>query len=65
MTALENVMTGRHLREPVSLLASLLRLPGLVRAEAACRDAARRLLRARRPGAPGTTRPPTPCPTAR
>ncbi len=46
MTALENVMTGRHLREPGSLLASLLRLPGLVRAEAACRDAARRLLRA-------------------
>ncbi len=44
MTALENVMTGRHLREPASLLASLLRLPSLVRAEADCRDAARRLL---------------------
>jgi len=46
MTALENVMTGRYLREQGSLLASLLRLPGLVRAEAACRDAARQLLRA-------------------
>lgn len=46
MTALENVMTGRHLREQASLLTCLLRLPGLVRAEAACRDAARRLLRA-------------------
>ncbi len=46
MTALENVMTGRHLREPGSLLAALLRLPSRVRAEAACRDTARRLLRA-------------------
>ncbi len=46
MTALENVMTGRHLREPGSLLAALLRLPSRVRAEADCRDAARRLLRA-------------------
>ncbi len=45
MTALENVMTGRHLREPCSLLAALLRTPALVRAEAACRDVARRLLR--------------------
>lgn len=45
MSALENVMVGRHLREPCSLLASLLRLPTLVRAEAACREAARRLLR--------------------
>jgi len=46
MTAIENVMTGRHLREQGSLLASLLRLPSLVRAEAACREAARQLLRA-------------------
>jgi branched-chain amino acid transport system ATP-binding protein len=46
MTAIENVMTGRHLREHCSLMASLLRLPSLVRAEDACRDAARRLLRA-------------------
>jgi branched-chain amino acid transport system ATP-binding protein len=46
MTALENVMTGRHLREDCSMLASLLRLPALVRAEQACREEARRLLRA-------------------
>jgi branched-chain amino acid transport system ATP-binding protein len=46
MTALENVMTGRHLREHCSMLASLLRLPALVRAEQACREEARRLLRA-------------------
>ncbi len=45
MTALENVMTGRHLRERCSLLASLLRTPSLVRAEAACRGVARELLR--------------------
>ncbi len=44
MTALENVMTGRHLREPCSLLHALLRTPALVRAEAACRDVAQRLL---------------------
>ncbi len=44
MTALENVMTGRHLREPCSLLAALLRTPALVRAEKACRDVARGLL---------------------
>jgi branched-chain amino acid transport system ATP-binding protein len=45
MTALENVMTGRHLRERCSLFAALLRTRALVRAEAASRDAARRLLR--------------------
>jgi branched-chain amino acid transport system ATP-binding protein len=45
MSALENVMTGRHLRERCSLLAALLRTPALVRAEAACREVARRLLR--------------------
>ncbi len=45
MTVLENVMTGRHLREQVSLVASLLRLPSLVRAEQACREHALRLLR--------------------
>jgi branched-chain amino acid transport system ATP-binding protein len=44
MTALENVMTGRHLRERCSLAAALLRTPALVRAEAACREVARRLL---------------------
>jgi branched-chain amino acid transport system ATP-binding protein len=44
MSALENVMTGRHLREAASLLACLLRTPSRVRAEAACRDHARELL---------------------
>jgi branched-chain amino acid transport system ATP-binding protein len=44
MTALENVMTGRHLRETDSLLACLLRTPARVRAEHARRDAARALL---------------------
>jgi branched-chain amino acid transport system ATP-binding protein len=44
MTALENVMTGRYLRERCSLLAALWRTPALVRAEAQCRDAARSLL---------------------
>jgi len=44
MTALENVMTGRHLRERCSLLAAMLRTPALARAESKCRDAARRLL---------------------
>ena len=38
MSALENVMAGRHLRERCGLLASLLRLPRLVRAERACRE---------------------------
>jgi branched-chain amino acid transport system ATP-binding protein len=45
MSALENVMTGRHLRERISLWSSLLRLPSVARAESACRDTARRLLR--------------------
>ena len=44
MSALENVMTGRHLRERCSLLATLLRTPALVRAEADCRALALRLL---------------------
>ena len=44
MTALENVMTGRHLRQPCSLLASLLHTPALRRGEAACRSSARQLL---------------------
>ena len=44
MTALENVMTGRHLRQPCSLLASLLHTPALRRAEVACRASARQLL---------------------
>jgi branched-chain amino acid transport system ATP-binding protein len=37
MSALENVMTGRHLRERCALWPSLLRTPALVRSEAACR----------------------------
>ena len=45
MTALENVMTGRYLREPCSLLAALLRAPRLIRAEHECRRHALELLR--------------------
>jgi branched-chain amino acid transport system ATP-binding protein len=44
MTALENVMTGRHLREPCSLWQALLRTPALKRAEHACREVSRHLL---------------------
>jgi branched-chain amino acid transport system ATP-binding protein len=46
MTALENVMAGRHLHERCSLAAALLRTRALVRAEAECRRAAHELLRA-------------------
>ncbi|HEU0200409.1 MAG TPA: ABC transporter ATP-binding protein [Burkholderiaceae bacterium] len=46
MSALENVMTGRHLREQCPLLAALFRTPAHARAEAACRAKARELLRA-------------------
>ena len=45
MTALENVMTGRHLRERCGLLAALLHTPRLARAERECRDHALGLLR--------------------
>jgi branched-chain amino acid transport system ATP-binding protein len=45
MTALENVMTGRHLRAQRSLLAALLRTPAHAQAEAACRARSRELLR--------------------
>jgi branched-chain amino acid transport system ATP-binding protein len=44
MSALDNVMTGRHLREHCTLLASLLRTPALVRAEARCRRRAAELM---------------------
>jgi branched-chain amino acid transport system ATP-binding protein len=44
MSALDNVMVGRHLRERCELLPSLLRTPGLARAEAACRVQARVLM---------------------
>ena len=45
MTAEENVMTGRHLRERVSLAAALVHTPSLARAERECRAHARTLLR--------------------
>jgi branched-chain amino acid transport system ATP-binding protein len=45
MTALENVMTGRHLRERCGLLAALLHAPRLARAEHECRERALQLLR--------------------
>lgn len=45
MTALENVMTGRHLRERCSLWSAMLRTPSLVRAEHECREHALQLLR--------------------
>jgi branched-chain amino acid transport system ATP-binding protein len=44
MTALENVMTGRHLRERCSLLTALLHTPRLARAERECRERALQLL---------------------
>jgi len=44
MSALENVMTGRHLREHCGLLSALLRTPRLVRAERACSERAHELL---------------------
>jgi branched-chain amino acid transport system ATP-binding protein len=44
MTALENVMAGRHLQERSGLFADLFRLPGSRRANAATRDAAMALL---------------------
>jgi branched-chain amino acid transport system ATP-binding protein len=45
MSALENVMTGRHLRERCGLLAALLHTPRLARAEHDCRERAKGLLR--------------------
>jgi branched-chain amino acid transport system ATP-binding protein len=44
MSALENVMTGRHLHERCGLLSALLRTPALARAERACRARALELL---------------------
>ncbi|MBX3634492.1 MAG: ABC transporter ATP-binding protein [Rubrivivax sp.] len=44
MSALDNVMTGRHLREPCALLPALLHLPSLVREEARCRERAIELM---------------------
>lgn len=45
MSAIENVMVGAHLRLSQSLLAGALRLPGLRRADRACRDEAAELMR--------------------
>ncbi len=44
MSALENVMTGRHLREPCRLPAALLHTPRRARAEQACRMRAMELM---------------------
>ncbi len=44
MSALENVMAGRHLHERCSLVAALLRAPRQARAERACRERAAELL---------------------
>ena len=44
MSALENVMTGRHLRERCGLLSALLHTPRLARAERDCRKKALDLL---------------------
>jgi branched-chain amino acid transport system ATP-binding protein len=45
MTALENVMVGRHLHTDTRFLPSLLRLPSVGRANAAARDKAAALMR--------------------
>ena len=44
MSAIENVMIGAHLRLSQNLLASLLHLPGLRRADRACREEAAALM---------------------
>ena len=44
MTALENVMVGHHLHLDRRLLPALLRLPGVARADRACRDTCRELM---------------------
>ena len=44
MTALENVMTGRHLRERCGLWSAILHTPALTRAERECREYALHLL---------------------
>ncbi|MGO4712969.1 ABC transporter ATP-binding protein [Bradyrhizobium sp. 2TAF24] len=44
MTAVENVMVGRHLRETCNLFADLLRLPSVTRQNRATREAALALL---------------------
>ncbi|MFD2272583.1 ABC transporter ATP-binding protein [Undibacterium arcticum] len=44
MSAIENVMVGAHLRLNRSLIAGMLRLPSLRRADALCRDEAAELM---------------------
>lgn len=44
MSAIENVMVGAHLQLSQNLLASVLHLPGLRRADRACRDRAAELM---------------------
>ncbi len=44
MTALENVMMGRHLHLNTGFLPAMLRLPAIVRGERACRDRAAELM---------------------
>lgn len=44
MTAIDNVMVGAHLRLNQNLFASMLRLPSVRRADAACRDEAAELM---------------------
>jgi branched-chain amino acid transport system ATP-binding protein len=45
LTALENVMVGRHLHEPKGILAHALRLPSVRRANRACAEKAHELLK--------------------
>ena len=45
MTAIDNVMVGAHLRLNQNLFASMLRLPSVRRADAACRDEAAELMK--------------------
>lgn len=44
MTALENVMLGRHLKIRSNLLTSMFRLPSLLREEKACRERSKELM---------------------
>lgn len=44
MTALENVMLGRHLKIRSNLLTSMFRLPSLLREERACRERSKELM---------------------
>jgi len=65
MSAIENVMVGAHLRLSQSLLASLLHLPGLRRADRACREEAAELMAFVGVEAPTVTPMRARCPMAR